>query len=66
MLDARMTKVMWKLISPEQSTFVISMQLIYCIVALNEVLDLDNVSKSEYFVFKVYFEKTYDSTNWLL
>lgn len=42
------------------------MQLIYGIVALNEVLDLDNVSKSGYFVFKVYFEKTYDSTNWLL
>lgn len=60
-LDARMTRVMWKLISHEKSNFVKSMQLINGMVSINEVLYLDNVSNSEYFVFKVYFEKTYDS-----
>lgn len=58
----RLISVVGKLIFLEQSTFVKRKQLVDGMVALNYILDIEKVSKSERkrFVFKMGFEKTYD------
>lgn len=55
--------VIRKLISPKHMTFVKWRLLVDGMLLLNEVLDLDRVSKRECFVFKVDFKKVYDFFN---
>lgn len=62
-LVATIVIVIRKLISPKHMTFVKWRLLVDGMLLLNEVLDLDRVSKRERFVFKVDFKKVYDFFN---
>lgn len=53
-----------KLISQEQFAFIKGRKLVGGVVALNEVVNMARVSKHDCFIFKVNFEKAYDSLNW--
>ncbi|GAU18658.1 hypothetical protein TSUD_124910 [Trifolium subterraneum] len=63
-LAGRLAKVMPKLISPNQSAFIKGRQLVDGVVAVNEVIDLARKLKRACFIFKVDFEKAYDSVSW--
>lgn len=52
------------LISLKKTTFIKGRQLVDSVMALNEVVNLAKVSKKECFIFKVDFEKSYDSVSW--
>jgi hypothetical protein len=53
-----------KLISPNQSAFIKGRQLVDGVVAVNEIIDLARKEKRSCLIFKVDFEKTYDSVSW--
>ncbi|PNX78354.1 protein root hair defective 3 [Trifolium pratense] len=62
-LAGRLASVMNKLISRNQSTFIKDLHLVDVVVAVNEIIDLTKKSGQECLIFKVYFEKTYDSVS---
>ncbi|GAU35310.1 hypothetical protein TSUD_389350 [Trifolium subterraneum] len=63
-LAKRLTKVMDKLISPNQSAFIKGRQFVDGVLAVNEIIDLAKKSRKECLIFKVDFEKAYDSVSW--
>lgn len=55
-----------KVISINQSAFISGRNIRDGLVAINEVVDFKKKDKIECFIFKVDFEKAYDSVNWNL
>jgi len=64
MLANRLRKVMPQLIDERQSTFVKGRQLLHGVLVANEVVEEARRSKRSCMVFKVDFEKAYDSVSW--
>ncbi|MCH80733.1 LINE-1 reverse transcriptase like, partial [Trifolium medium] len=63
-LAARLGKVMNSLINSTQSAFINGRHLVDGVVVINEVLDVAKKMGKEVLVFKVDFEKAYDSVDW--
>jgi hypothetical protein len=63
-LANRLRKVIGGLISETQSTFVKDRQILDGVLIANEVVDEARKSKKELMLFKVDFEKAYDSVDW--
>lgn len=63
-LAARLAWVMDSLISDSQFAFIKGRILMGGVVSMNEIVDLARRSKSECLIFKVDFEKVYDSVSW--
>jgi hypothetical protein len=63
-LAARLAKVMDFLIPNTQSAFVRGRQLVEGVVVVNEVVDFAKKSGKQCLIFKVDFEKAYDSVDW--
>jgi hypothetical protein len=63
-LANRLKQVMCKLISKCQSAFLPQRQILDGVVVLNEIIDLAKRRKDECLLFKVDFERAYDSVNW--
>jgi hypothetical protein len=62
-LAGRLSTVMDKLISPNQSAFIKGRQLVDGVVAVNEIIDFAIKEKRSCLIFKVDFEKAYDSVS---
>jgi hypothetical protein len=65
LLANRLKGVLGKLISKCQSAFLPHRQILDGVVVLNELIDLAKRRKDECFLFKVYFERAYDTVSWL-
>jgi hypothetical protein len=63
-LAKRLGKVMDSIISKNQSAFIKGRHLADGVVVVNEVVDLAKRTKKECVIFKVDFEKAYDSVSW--
>lgn len=63
-LASRLSSVMDKLISPNQSSFLKARLLVDGVVAVNELVDFLKHNKEPYLLFKVDFEKSYNSVRW--
>jgi hypothetical protein len=63
-LAGRMKHVMGKLISKIQSTFLPNRQILDGVLVANELIDLANRRKDKCLLFKVDFERAYDTVNW--
>jgi hypothetical protein len=63
-LANRLKIVLGKVISTCQSAFLLNRQILDGVVVLNELIDLAKRSKDECFLFKVDFERAYDSVSW--
>jgi hypothetical protein len=64
-LAARLAKVIDSVISNTQLAFVKGRQLVEGVVVVNEVVDFAKKSGKECLIFKVDFEKAYDSVEWI-
>ena len=64
MLANRMRKIMPQIIDERQSTFIKGRQLLHGVLVANEVVEEVRRSKRPCMVFKVDFEKAYDSVSW--
>jgi hypothetical protein len=60
-LTARLEKVMDRLVESTQSAFLKGRHLVDGVVVINEVVDLARRNGQSCFIFKVDFEKAYDS-----
>ncbi|GAU32090.1 hypothetical protein TSUD_152950 [Trifolium subterraneum] len=63
-LASRLGTVMDNIISKSQSAFIKGRFLVDGVVVINEVVDLAKRAKEECVIFKVDFEKAYDSVSW--
>jgi hypothetical protein len=63
-LANRLSKVMNVIIAPTQSVFLKNRNLVDGVLVVNEVVDLAKKTGRECMVFKVDFEKAYDSVDW--
>jgi hypothetical protein len=63
LLANRLKKVLGKLISPCQSAFLPNRQILNGVVVLNELIDLAKRRKDECLLFKVDFERAYDTVS---
>jgi hypothetical protein len=63
-LANRLRVVIGSVISKSHTTFVKDQQILYGILIANEVVDEARKSKKELMLFKVDFEKAYDSVDW--
>ena len=63
-LANRLRKVVGKFISTTQSAFIKGRQILDGILIANEIVDDAKKSKKELLLFKVDFEKAYDSVDW--
>ncbi|GAU20198.1 hypothetical protein TSUD_352620 [Trifolium subterraneum] len=63
-LTNRLAKVMDFLIASNQSAFIKGRNLVDGVLVVNEVLDLAKRTRSPCVIFKVDFEKAYDSIDW--
>ena len=63
-LANRLRKVIGRVVSDVQSAFVKNRQILDGILIANEVVDEARKSKKELLMFKVDFEKAYDSVDW--
>lgn len=63
-LSDRLFGVMDKLVSPNHSIFLKIRLLVYEVIIVNEFVDLAKMVKKSFLVFKVDFNKAYDSGNW--
>ena len=63
-LANRLWQVIGSIVAEEQSTFVQKSQILDGILIANEVVDEASRSKKELLLFKVDFEKAYDSVDW--
>jgi hypothetical protein len=63
-LASRLAPVTDSLISSNQSAFIKGRQLVDDVVAVNEIIDVARRKKKERLIFKVDFEKAYDSVSW--
>ncbi|KAJ9557995.1 hypothetical protein OSB04_012609 [Centaurea solstitialis] len=64
LLAERIKKVIGKLISNPQSAFIKGRSILDGILIANEVVDYVRKKKRKSFIFKVDFEKAYDSVEW--
>ena len=64
MLANRLRLIIGRVVSETQTTFVKERQILYGILIANEVVDDAKQSKKELMLFKVDFEKAYDSVDW--
>jgi hypothetical protein len=62
-LAARLAKVIGELIPNTQSAFIKGRQLVDGVLVVNEVIDYAKKSGKECVIFKVDFEKAYDSVD---
>jgi len=65
LLANRLKQVIGSVISEVQSAFVKNRQILDGILIANEVVDETRKSKKELMLFKVDFEKSYDSIDWV-
>lgn len=63
-LISRLKKVVGKLVSQEQSTYIEGRQILDGPLMLNEVCGWVKKSKHKMFLFKVDFEKAFDCLSW--
>ncbi|MCH81167.1 LINE-1 reverse transcriptase like, partial [Trifolium medium] len=63
-LAARLAKVVGDLIPKTQSAFLKGRKLVEGVVVVNEVIDFAKKTGRECLIFKVDFEKAYDSVDW--
>ncbi|XP_058758239.1 uncharacterized protein LOC131631463 [Vicia villosa] len=63
-LAARLRGVVGKLVSSNQTNFVLDRNISDGVLVVNEVVDLARREKRSYVVLKVDFEKAYDRVNW--
>ncbi|CAJ2663797.1 unnamed protein product [Trifolium pratense] len=63
-LATRLACVMKSLIAPNQSAFIKGRNLVDGVLVVNEVVDLAKRTGKECLIFKVDFEKAYDSVDW--
>jgi hypothetical protein len=63
-LASRLAKVIGDLIPNTQSAFLKGRQLVDGVVVVNEVVDYAKKSGKQCLIFKVDFEKAYDSVDW--
>jgi hypothetical protein len=63
-LTARLATVMDRLVTQTQSAFIKGRQLVDGVVVINEVVDLARRNGQSCLIFKVDFEKAYDSVEW--
>ncbi|WJX24305.1 hypothetical protein P8452_13428 [Trifolium repens] len=63
-LASRLAKVMGGVIPITQSAFLKGRQLVEGVVVVNEVIDYAKKTRKECLIFKVDFEKAYDSVDW--
>jgi hypothetical protein len=63
-LANRLKSVLGKLISKCQSAFLPHRQILDGVVVLNEIIDLAKRRKNACFLFKVDFERAYDTVSW--
>jgi len=64
LLANRLWRVIKSVVSEFQSTFVKGGKILDGICVANEVVDEARKLKNELLLFKVYFEKAYDSVDW--
>ncbi|PNX97198.1 cysteine-rich receptor-like protein kinase, partial [Trifolium pratense] len=64
-LAARLKCVLGKLISGCQSAFLPSRQIMDGVVVINEIIDLAKRNNTECMIFKVDFERAYDTVSWI-
>ncbi|GJX77165.1 putative RNA-directed DNA polymerase, eukaryota, reverse transcriptase zinc-binding domain protein [Tanacetum coccineum] len=63
-LANRLSKVIDKIISHEQSAFITGFQILDGPLMLSEMIDWYKTRKKKMLIFKVYFEKAFDSVSW--
>jgi hypothetical protein len=63
-LAKRLAKVMDNIISTNQCAFIKGRNLVDGVLVVNEVVDWVKKAKKECIIFKVDFEKAYDSVDW--
>jgi hypothetical protein len=63
-LATRLAKVLGELIPKTQSAFLKGRQLVEGVVVVNEVIDFAKKARKNCLIFKVDFEKAYDSVDW--
>ncbi|GJV23278.1 putative RNA-directed DNA polymerase, eukaryota, reverse transcriptase zinc-binding domain protein [Tanacetum coccineum] len=63
-LANRLSKVIGSIISPNQSAFIAGRQILDGCLIANEVIRMSNIEKLKLLLFKVDFEKAFDSANW--
>jgi len=64
-LANRLRKVVGKVVSTTQSAFIKDRQILDGILIANEIVDDVKQAKKDLLLFKVDFEKTYDSVDWV-
>jgi hypothetical protein len=64
LLANRLKRVLGKVISTCQSAFLHSRQILDGVVVLNEIIDLAKRRKDNCLLFKVDFERAYDTVSW--
>ncbi|GAU47212.1 hypothetical protein TSUD_403530 [Trifolium subterraneum] len=62
--QTKLKRVLSKLISNCQSAFLPKRQIMDGVLVLNEIIDLAKRRKDECLIFKVDFERTYDTVSW--
>jgi hypothetical protein len=63
-LASRLAKVMDSLVAPTQSAFLKGRNLVDGVLVVNELVDLAKRQNKQCLIFKVDFEKAYDSVYW--
>ncbi|WJX49459.1 hypothetical protein P8452_35893 [Trifolium repens] len=63
-LASRLAKVMNSLVASSQSAFIKGRNLVDGVLVVNELVDLAKRQRQECIIFKVDFEKAYDSVDW--
>jgi hypothetical protein len=63
-LATRLAKVLGELIPKTQSAFLKGRQLVEGVVVVNEVINFAKKNRKKCLIFKVDFEKAYDSVDW--
>ncbi|XP_071695239.1 uncharacterized protein [Rutidosis leptorrhynchoides] len=64
LLTSRLTRVMDKIISPVQSAFISGRQILDGPLILSEIIEWYKRKNRKLMIFKVDFDKAYDSVNW--
>ncbi|GJS33617.1 RNA-directed DNA polymerase, eukaryota, reverse transcriptase zinc-binding domain protein [Tanacetum coccineum] len=60
----RLSRLINKIVSPEQTTFIVNRQILDGPLILSEVIDWYKKRKKKMLLFKVDFEKAFDSVRW--